>query len=1003
MMKNKIFLVYLGLTLLGFVMVACTHLSGIGGVGCDNGICIEMELEEPVVIGQPAQITITVETEEAKENLWINVGQAGDVSVFQPTHEWHIDTQPDQPVVLTTTLNLTNDMEGWLGIVAIAFDPAGRYVSTDETLRIKDGIVTVNPPPERDIENKPIPEPPFPIPPDIPIKPTPWDRSLPVLPPAEIMTNCGWSSNLPVSEWAGAKVYVDIPETVPVNQDIPVTVWFEMPASQPQGTVRVKFCPSAGFSGSPPFQIVGTSQWTVTLAPGQIYKTKATVRFVQTGIHSLPLGAYSSGTRQVLNGGQLVQVVEPSISIGDAGNWVQILFEGFEGSWPGAGWSRVDASDDGYERYWDEDDYQAFAGTWAAWPANGGAHAMYPQAGDEEDDDYPRNMNTRMIFGPFDLSDAELAEVTFSLLYETENDHDYLALEISQNGTNFTELGRWSGNIGSTSWTSQLAYLDDYIGDPSVWLAWRFFSDSDTIVYDGPWVDNIDIQKYVHGDVQVTGTVTFNDIDPGNTIMPAQSLKATLYEWDLDGSSEPIETVYTNIDGYYSFSPITNWEDDGVNIGPLDLFVEWETITQTSSLREVTDLNNNIYWFQSLYNYNVADGNLSLDKNISHNDEWAPAIWIFQGVNFGWKFLDEEVIGQLQPEIGNIRVNWQHARNCIFSEFPELGCGSQYFPYFPTDGIFIAHSDTQTSLGKEWLDTTVWHESGHAYMDNIEAFVGGNDCSDHYYWYGLSRECGYTEGWADFFALVVGGDPYLFAQTYNLEDPLSSYKIPPNPDTGDMVEIWVAAALYDLYDSNPDGYDQADFTFDDIWDIMVSAPHQTFEDYWNVWKAHYAPSALGENHYAIQAIYQNTIDYNTLSLMDILDLRRFVTNFPLNDAVMLSNYVSDEESLPEQMTWDLDLSNFYTADCLAILDGAYQIDLYLFHPENFVDGGSCGRIKVIIGDGIDIIEDTFFVEVLKEESRISLPLVHEVPVNNNHNPYPAPSTPAPTPTLAPYP
>ena len=103
----------------------------------------------------------------------------------------------------------------------------------------------------------------------------------------------------------------------------------------------------------------------------------------------------------------------------------------FEGAFPAAAWTLRDASPDGYDRTWDDDNYRAHQGAWAAWPANGGKDAVKPSPGN---DNYPNNLDSWMIYGPFDLSDAVGTYVSFWRWREIEQDLDFLKLEISFDG-----------------------------------------------------------------------------------------------------------------------------------------------------------------------------------------------------------------------------------------------------------------------------------------------------------------------------------------------------------------------------------------------------------------------------------------------------------------------------------------------------------------------------------------------------------------------------------------
>ena len=166
--------------------------------------------------------------------------------------------------------------------------------------------------------------------------------------------------------------------------------------------------------------------------------------------------------------------------------WSDILSEGFEGEFPWGSWAVYDFSDDGCEFLWDDDDFRPYAGSWGGWPANGGANGLDPAASN-----YPPNMYSWMVYGPFDLSDAGTARVTFQMWIEAEFGYDSLFVGASLDGQSF------SGDeySGSSDWQTIEMSLQDYAGASSVWVAWLFQSDN-SIQMEGPWIDEIKIEKY---------------------------------------------------------------------------------------------------------------------------------------------------------------------------------------------------------------------------------------------------------------------------------------------------------------------------------------------------------------------------------------------------------------------------------------------------------------------------------------------------------------------------
>jgi hypothetical protein len=160
--------------------------------------------------------------------------------------------------------------------------------------------------------------------------------------------------------------------------------------------------------------------------------------------------------------------------------------QNFEGTFPATRWTVLDRSNDGFTRVWDDAHCDPCGGDWAAWPADGGANGLNPCGGA----DYPNNMLTWMIYGPFDLSDATEAGGEFIMWRQIEVNFDFIYFGASHNGTDFTGV-TWDGNAGCTRHN---VGFNAFAGDPSVWVAWVFSSDH-SIRHKGPWVDDIVIWK----------------------------------------------------------------------------------------------------------------------------------------------------------------------------------------------------------------------------------------------------------------------------------------------------------------------------------------------------------------------------------------------------------------------------------------------------------------------------------------------------------------------------
>jgi len=180
-------------------------------------------------------------------------------------------------------------------------------------------------------------------------------------------------------------------------------------------------------------------------------------------------------------------------------DWTQLVYEDFEGVFPGA-WIIEDFGNDGYERSWGDTNYYSQFGYWSAWPAAGGADGLDPWY-----DWYSDNLDSWMEYGPFDFSNMADVRVDFGLWYDTEENYDYIRFCASTDFVNYS-CASWSGDSGG--WTDQAYLLTDYAGYPQVWLAWVFQSDASISAgYEGPFVDEI----YIYGDsVPVEGQLIQN-------------------------------------------------------------------------------------------------------------------------------------------------------------------------------------------------------------------------------------------------------------------------------------------------------------------------------------------------------------------------------------------------------------------------------------------------------------------------------------------------------------
>lgn len=247
---------------------------------------------------------------------------------------------------------------------------------------------------------------------------------------------------------------------------------------------------------------------------------------------------------------------------------VTIMTEDFESAWPDGDWDTIDQAGTGH--LWGTDDYKPFSGSYSMWEASAGANAVDP-----EFNNYPNNMGTWARYGPFDLSDATSAGLSFLMSVNTAEVDDHLFWGSSGDGSVFDGYIA-SGGIGL--WFPQIYDLSDHIGDPTVWIAFLF--ESDASVNDrGVFVDDIELVKTVvnPNPPQVTGVAP--GTGPSGAAFPIAISGA--YFGESRGSSEVRFTkdpvggtfVYANVVESWSDTLVICDVPEGASSGPVNVVV----------------------------------------------------------------------------------------------------------------------------------------------------------------------------------------------------------------------------------------------------------------------------------------------------------------------------------------------------------------------------------------------------------------------------------------------
>jgi len=188
---------------------------------------------------------------------------------------------------------------------------------------------------------------------------------------------------------------------------------------------------------------------------------------------------------------------------------VSFLTETFEGLFPGGNWelSGTVIPPNTEPTTWLDTSYMAHTGYWSGWcagttqdPANG----------------YVNNMDAWMVHGPFSLTGATDANVTFWYNNNSQSKQDWFYWTASTDGTNFNGY-RVSGNSGG--WKGQtfdlknVPTLGNLCGRGQVWIAFVFQSNASVSgpTYKGTFIDDIQFNKETN-----LPAPTISSINPGS-------------------------------------------------------------------------------------------------------------------------------------------------------------------------------------------------------------------------------------------------------------------------------------------------------------------------------------------------------------------------------------------------------------------------------------------------------------------------------------------------------
>lgn len=184
-----------------------------------------------------------------------------------------------------------------------------------------------------------------------------------------------------------------------------------------------------------------------------------------------------------------------------------LMSETFEGTFPSSEWVLEDYSSGG-EYYLGKRDCHPYSGEYAGWSVGAGADGSSLLCGY----DYPNYVDTWAIYGPFSLSTAATAQLTFYLYGQTEFESncsfDGLFVGASSDGISFLGehyCGYWGNGSEQNQYHRITLDLSNWAGMSDIFVAFNFYSDY-SVTYNGFHIDNISLTLDTEPATQVPTT-----------------------------------------------------------------------------------------------------------------------------------------------------------------------------------------------------------------------------------------------------------------------------------------------------------------------------------------------------------------------------------------------------------------------------------------------------------------------------------------------------------------
>jgi hypothetical protein len=451
---------------------------------------------------------------------------------------------------------------------------------------------------------------------------------------------------------------------------------------------------------------------------------------------------------------------------------------------------------------------------------------------------------------------------------------------------------------------------------------------------------------------------SFNYLDPAGATRPSINLQVQV--WDSDTIGDDLLAVgLTDGSGGYHIC-----FDNSTDVsGGQDVYLRFVTENGQWGVQNDDDP----FVFTTEVHSNVGNGTtVDFGGRQPADPRFMGALRVFDDANAAAAFVPGECWAARDHDCRVIEFNWDPAS---------------------TRSTAYNQGNNQVSLLAQDADdrNVVVHELGHGVMDDVYAdnFPStGRSCQQHVLHLANTRECAWTEGFADWFGVAVFNDPtyrdtgdQTITQSFDTPTWGSVRQDTGDPwQNGDNVEGRVAGAIWDLVDGPGEPvWDRYGEGLQAFWDSFTAHRANNFAQYWQ------QRGADGRNvgPDALAALYQNTIDYQFRDpLASQQALIRPMPVVPHNYRFDTATPFWSVVALRPPATSDYDLYLYDDVNLTQQLSASLQLDgvtdFVAVDSNHRAFGDYYPQVRAVTGTGDYVIEEAETSGLLADTNKVAM-------------------------------